>query len=119
MPKCRHHLPQLDGGLFLTDAGIETTLIFLDGFELPYFAAFHLLRDPKGRAALREYFRRHAGIARASDLGFILESATWRASAAGGRSSATRRQSSIRRTAKRSRCCSTCAASSRRRDHRW
>ena len=37
-------LPQLDGGLFLTDGGIETDLIFNDGFELPYFAAFHLLQ---------------------------------------------------------------------------
>ena len=33
----RHHLPQLDGGLFLTDGGIETTLIFHEGLELPAF----------------------------------------------------------------------------------
>ena len=33
-----NRLPQLDGGLFLTDGGIETTLIFLDGIDLPYFA---------------------------------------------------------------------------------
>jgi len=45
-------LPQLDGNLFLTDGGIETTLIFHDGFDLPYFAAFRLLRDPEGRDAL-------------------------------------------------------------------
>ena len=51
MSKYRKQLPQLSGGLFLTDGGIETTLIFHDGLELPYFAAFHLLRD--GRAARR------------------------------------------------------------------
>ncbi|HNB28149.1 MAG TPA: homocysteine S-methyltransferase family protein [Alphaproteobacteria bacterium] len=74
-------LPQLEGGLFLTDGGIETTLIFHDGIELPHFAAFVLLRAARGRAALRRYYTTHAGIARAQRLGFILESPTWRASA--------------------------------------
>ncbi|HEY5829188.1 MAG: homocysteine S-methyltransferase family protein [Hyphomicrobiaceae bacterium] len=74
-------LPQLDGGLFLTDGGIETDLIFNDGFELPYFAAFHLLQTEKGMAALRAYFARYAAIARKAGIGFILESPTWRASA--------------------------------------
>ncbi len=74
-------LPQLDGGLFLTDGGIETDLIFNDGFELPYFAAFHLLQTEKGTAALRAYFARYAAIARKAGIGFILESPTWRASA--------------------------------------
>jgi S-methylmethionine-dependent homocysteine/selenocysteine methylase len=79
-----HHprrLPQLDGGLFLTDGGIETTLIFHDGIELPHFAAFVLLRDESGRAALRRYYASHAAIARDQGVGFILESPTWRASA--------------------------------------
>jgi hypothetical protein len=44
-------LPQLDGGLFLTDGGIETTLIFQDGFDLPFFAAFPLLRTGRPRSA--------------------------------------------------------------------
>jgi S-methylmethionine-dependent homocysteine/selenocysteine methylase len=81
MAKYRHRLPQLEGGLFLTDGGIETTLIFHDGLELPFFAAFHLLQDEKGTNALRQYFTRHASIARNNGVGFILESATWRASA--------------------------------------
>jgi S-methylmethionine-dependent homocysteine/selenocysteine methylase len=75
------HLPQLDGGLYLTDGGIETTLIFHDGLDLPHFAAFHLLKDDAGTAALRRYFTRYAEIARANGTGFILESPTWRASA--------------------------------------
>jgi S-methylmethionine-dependent homocysteine/selenocysteine methylase len=75
------HLPQLDGGLFLTDGGLETTLIFHDGLDLPHFAAFHLLKDEAGTAALRRYFTRYAQIARANGTGFILESPTWRASA--------------------------------------
>ncbi len=44
----RDRLPQLDGGLFLTDGGIETTLIFHHGLELPLFAAFDLLKDDEG-----------------------------------------------------------------------
>ena len=81
MSKHRRHLPQLDGGLFLTDGGIETTLIFQDGLELPHFAAFHLLRDVAGRAALKAYYGRYLAIAAADGAGFILESPTWRASA--------------------------------------
>ena len=46
--KYRKSLPQHAGALFLTDGGIETTLIFQDGLELPYFAAFHLLRAAQG-----------------------------------------------------------------------
>jgi S-methylmethionine-dependent homocysteine/selenocysteine methylase len=79
--KYRHSLPQHSGTLFLTDGGIETTLIFQDGFELPYFAAFHLLRDAKGREALTRYYERYIAIAKAEHMGFVLESPTWRASA--------------------------------------
>jgi S-methylmethionine-dependent homocysteine/selenocysteine methylase len=78
--KYRNRLPQLSGGLFLTDGGIETTLIFHDGLDLPYFAAFHLLRDRDGREALVRYFERYIAIAKADGSGFILESPTWRAS---------------------------------------
>jgi len=80
MAKYRDRLPQCEGGLFLTDGGIETTLIFHDGLDLPYFAAFDLLRTAHGRNTLRHYFTRHATIARTDGLGFILESPTWRAS---------------------------------------
>jgi S-methylmethionine-dependent homocysteine/selenocysteine methylase len=78
--KHRHHLPQLDGGLFLTDGGIETTLIFHEGLDLPLFAAFDLLKDYEGAEALRRYFEPYAVLAREHGLGFVLESPTWRAS---------------------------------------
>ena len=81
MSQYRKSLPQLSGGLFLTDGGLETTLIFHDGIDLPHFAAFHLLKDEAGAAAVRRYFVRYAEIARANGTGFILESPTWRASA--------------------------------------
>ena len=74
-------LPQLTGRPFLTDGGIETTLIFHEGLELPHFAAFHLLRSPEGEAALDKYFRTYAEITKWFGVGLILESATWRANA--------------------------------------
>ncbi|WP_299987890.1 homocysteine S-methyltransferase family protein [uncultured Ruegeria sp.] len=76
----RTQLPTIADGFFLSDGGIETTLIFQDGVDLPLFAAFVLLDDDEGRAKLSEYFERHITVARNHGLGFILESPTWRAS---------------------------------------
>ncbi|MFA3918794.1 homocysteine S-methyltransferase family protein [Ruegeria hyattellae] len=73
-------LPQLGGDIFVTDGGIETTLIFDYGIDLPLFAAFPLLGTEDGRAALERYYRSHADVATAHGRGFIFESATWRAS---------------------------------------
>jgi S-methylmethionine-dependent homocysteine/selenocysteine methylase len=81
MAQYRNALPQLASSLFLTDGGIETTLIFHEGLALPDFAAFHLLRSPEGEAALYKYFRTYAEIAQRFGVGLILESATWRANA--------------------------------------
>ncbi|NCF29156.1 MAG: homocysteine S-methyltransferase [Gammaproteobacteria bacterium] len=80
MSKYRTALPQLNGELFLTDGGIETTLIFHQGFELPHFAAFDLLKNGEGREGLRKYFQPYVEIAKKHGVGFVLESATWRAS---------------------------------------
>ena len=80
MPKYRTNPPQLSGDLFLTDGGIETTMIFHEGLELPYFAAFPLLDDSKGQEALQRYFHNHCRIAADHKVGFILEAITWRAS---------------------------------------
>jgi S-methylmethionine-dependent homocysteine/selenocysteine methylase len=77
--KYRNKLPQVGDAVFLTDGGIETTLIFNEGLELPHFAAFHLLKDRQGTEALRKYFRTYADIARRYGVGFIYESPTWRA----------------------------------------
>lgn len=84
MTRYRDALPQLGGGLFLTDGGIETSMIALEGFDLREFAAFPLLGDACGEAALRRYFRSYADIARRHGTGLILETATWRASAGWG-----------------------------------
>jgi homocysteine S-methyltransferase len=76
----RQALPQLEGDLFLTDGGIETTLIFHRGLELPAFAAFVLLADEAGTDELRRYYAPYVELARDQGVGLVLESPTWRAS---------------------------------------
>jgi S-methylmethionine-dependent homocysteine/selenocysteine methylase len=76
----RHRLPQLDAAHpFLTDGGLETTLIFHRGLDLPFFAAFALLGDEAGRAELRAYFAPYLALARERGVGFVVDTATWRA----------------------------------------
>ena len=75
----RRRLPQLDGGVFVTDGGIETTLIFHQGLVLPAFAAFGLLDGDEGTEQLRRYYAPYAKLAREHGVGLVLESPTWRA----------------------------------------
>ena len=72
-------LPQLDGRTFITDGGMETTLIFRDGLELPEFASFVLLDDPEGLAALWGYYASYVAIAERHGVGIVLDTPTWRA----------------------------------------
>ena len=77
--KYRARLPQLDGGLYLSDGGMETALIYLQGVDLPHFASFVLLADEAGRAHLTEYYETFLPIARSKGTGFVFDTATWRA----------------------------------------
>ena len=80
MNSTRNRLEHVDDRLFMTDGGLETTLIFHEGIELPYFAAFTLLATEQGTERLRNYYRRYAQMAQSHGLGLMLESPTWRAS---------------------------------------
>jgi S-methylmethionine-dependent homocysteine/selenocysteine methylase len=80
-PKYRNSLPQRSQHVFLTDGGMETTLIYHEGVDLPCFAAFTLLQTDDGRHRLKAYYSRYANMARRAKLGFVLESPTWRANA--------------------------------------
>ncbi len=75
----RNALPQLGATKFLTDGGLETVLIFQRNLELPEFAAFDLLKSFGGRQELSRYFHPYIAIARYHQMGFVLESPTWRA----------------------------------------
>ncbi|NEZ65192.1 homocysteine S-methyltransferase [Leptolyngbyaceae cyanobacterium CCMR0082] len=77
----RHPLPQLSDDVFITDGGIETVLIFQQGWDLPDFAAFTLLDRPLGTEALQTYFSIYGKLAQTYGLGLVLESPTWRANA--------------------------------------
>ena len=79
MAKYRHALPQRRGGIFLTDGGMETTLIFHEGVDLPHFAAFVLLDSAEGREQLKQYYAAYLTVARDHGVGFVLDSPTWRA----------------------------------------
>ncbi len=73
-------LPQLTGdSVYLTDGGLETTLVFLDGMQLPDFASFPLLGSEDGRARLDRYFTPYLDLAERTGMGFVLDTATWRA----------------------------------------
>jgi homocysteine S-methyltransferase len=77
----RNDLPQLGEDLFLSDGGLETTLIFHNGIDLPHFASFVLMQEEDGIEMLSDYYRRYLDIASESGTGFILETPTWRANA--------------------------------------
>ncbi len=79
MSKYRNDLPQLGGENYLCDSGLETTLVFHDGIDLPCFASFPLLRSAEGKERLARYFRKHAAIAARHGAGCVLETVTWRA----------------------------------------
>ncbi len=72
-------LPHRAGCLFLADGGLETTLIFQKGVDLPMFASFVLVTTPEGRETLKAYYRPFADLAVRSGTGFILQTPTWRA----------------------------------------
>ena len=65
---------------FLTDAGLETDILFNHGIDLPYFASITLLKTPVGRQTLVDYYTGFLELAKRMGSGLILESATWRAS---------------------------------------
>jgi homocysteine S-methyltransferase len=73
-------LPQLTTDRpFLTDGGLETTLVFHQGLDLPDFAAFPLLDSEAGRAGLAAYYSPYLDLAEALGTGFVLDTPTWRA----------------------------------------
>ena len=73
-------LPHQTDDIFLTDGGTETWLMYKRGFELPEFSAFHLLKDKRSAAALREYYTAFANVAVKLGAPFIFDSLTYRAS---------------------------------------
>ncbi len=63
----------------MADGGLETSLLFLQGVDLPDFAAFPLLDRPRGRDQLRAYYTPYLDLAVARGLTLVLDTPTWRA----------------------------------------
>ena len=72
-------LPQLQR-TFITDAGLETEMVFIRKIDLPCFSSTTLLAHDEGRAALDDYFNAYVDLARTKKVGCILETPSWRAS---------------------------------------
>ena len=66
-------------GPWVADAGLETAMIFHEGFDLPHFASFPLLDSEAGRAAMTRWFDGFADLARKHGTGLVLDTVTWRA----------------------------------------
>ena len=69
----------------LTDAGMETVLLFEEGIDLPHFASFPLVDTDEGRAAMRRYYEPFLDLARDRDAPLVLSTPTWRANSDWGR----------------------------------
>ncbi len=63
----------------ITDAGMETWLVFHHGIDLPAFASYPLVDTEPGRALLVAYYARYVEIAGSIGAGVLLEAPTWRA----------------------------------------
>src|SRR5690606_27280228 len=72
--------PAGSGELFLTEGGSETEMIYRHGFELPEFAMFPLLDNPKAVAAMRAMFCAQLDVAAELGVSFLLSGLDYRAS---------------------------------------
>jgi len=83
MPKYRGNLPQMNGRKYITDGGLETTLIFHEGLELPEFAAFDLVKKNLDKNCCINTSLLTRRLPEKITL-VLLEGPTWRASASWG-----------------------------------
>lgn len=74
-------LPQLTSSkLFLTEAGIETTLVYKKNIHLPCFSTLPLLSTEEGTQTLLSIYQDYVNVALAHSTGIVLETRTWRGS---------------------------------------
>ncbi|RYG65699.1 homocysteine S-methyltransferase, partial [archaeon] len=64
---------------FLSETGLETTLLFKEGIDIPCFASFPLLKS--NPEVLKKFLEEHVLCAVKYNANFILDSAGWRANA--------------------------------------
>lgn len=72
--------PAGPGEIFLTEGGSETEIMYRHGFELPEFAMFPLLENPRAVSAMRGIFSQQLDVAAEYGLSFLLSGLDYRAS---------------------------------------
>jgi S-methylmethionine-dependent homocysteine/selenocysteine methylase len=72
--------PRLENKFYLTEGGTETDVLYKWGFELPEFAMFPLLDDPKADQVIRDIYRRYFDVAEKHDTGMLIVGHDYRAS---------------------------------------
>ena len=72
--------PQKEGRFYLTEGGTETELMYKYGFELPQFAMFPLLDNPKAVAKMREMFRSYLEVVAKNNMCALMGGLDYRAS---------------------------------------
>ena len=73
------------GEIFLTEGGSETEIMYRHGFELPEFAMFPLLDNPRAVTAMRSIFSQQLDVAAEYGMSFLLSGLDYRASPDWGR----------------------------------
>lgn len=72
--------PPEPGEMFITEGGSETEIMFKHGFELPEFAMFPLLDDPRAVEAMRGMYRAQLDVAVDAGVSVMLTGLDYRAS---------------------------------------
>ena len=72
--------PRIDDRLYLTEGGIETEIMYKDGFELPHFAMYPLLDDPAATEAMKGIWRRMLTVAAETGWCVVMNGLDYRAS---------------------------------------
>lgn len=71
---------QQAGRFYLTEGGTETEFMYKHGFELPHFAMFPLLDNPKAVSRMREMFRSYLEVAAKHKVCALMGGLDYRAS---------------------------------------
>jgi S-methylmethionine-dependent homocysteine/selenocysteine methylase len=71
---------QRDGHLYMCEGGTETEFMYKHGFELPHFATFPLLENPKAASVLRDMYRSYLDVTARHGMSAIMGGLDYRAS---------------------------------------
>ncbi len=71
---------QRDGHLYMCEGGTETEFMYKHGFELPHFATFPLLENPKAASVMRDMYRSYLDVTASHGMSAIMGGLDYRAS---------------------------------------